>query len=191
MTHGQVSGSGRTDLRVAHRTGTAPRSGEDESLDPAVQALISASVLVERLVSLAHRPLRWCRVWIHHDIDDQRPRRGIGRTSRSAATRFCAKTEHAPNDRSTFDACGSDDPNGDHPMSLVGPRRRPRIWRDARRTSSTGSDLHSCLGVYGSQRGRGDSLCPKAERRGPAKAVVGVLSDPPILVFSLSIGKDS
>jgi hypothetical protein len=37
-----------------------------------------------------------------------------------------------------------------------------RFWRDARRTSSTGSDLHSCLGVYGSQRGRRDSLCPKA-----------------------------
>ena len=31
----------------------------------------------------------------------------------------------------------------------------------------------------------------KRQRRGPAKAVVGVLSDPPILVFSLSIGKDS
>ncbi len=29
----------------------------------------------------------------------------------------------------------------------------------------------------------------KRQRRGPAKAVVGVLSDPPILVFSLSIGK--
>ena len=39
---------------------------------------------------------------------------------------------------------------------------RPRLWRDARRASSTGSDLHSCLGVYGSQRGRRDSLCPKA-----------------------------
>jgi hypothetical protein len=39
---------------------------------------------------------------------------------------------------------------------------RPCLWRDARRTSSTGSDLHSCLGVYGSQRGRRDSLCPKA-----------------------------
>jgi hypothetical protein len=32
-------------------------------------------------------------------------------------------------------------------------------------------------------------MCPKRQRRGPAKAVVGVLSDPPILVFSLSIGK--
>jgi hypothetical protein len=31
----------------------------------------------------------------------------------------------------------------------------------------------------------------KRQRRGPAKAVVGKLSDPPILVFSLSIGKDS
>lgn len=31
----------------------------------------------------------------------------------------------------------------------------------------------------------------KRQRRGPAKAGVGVLSDPPILVFSLSIGKDS
>ena len=39
---------------------------------------------------------------------------------------------------------------------------RPCLWRDARRTSSTGSDLHSCLGVYGSQRARRDSLCPKA-----------------------------
>ena len=29
----------------------------------------------------------------------------------------------------------------------------------------------------------------KRQRRGPAKAVVGVLADPPILVFSLSIGK--
>jgi hypothetical protein len=37
-----------------------------------------------------------------------------------------------------------------------------RVWRDARRTSSMGSDLHSCLGVYGSQRGRRDSPCPKA-----------------------------
>ncbi len=36
------------------------------------------------------------------------------------------------------------------------------LARDARRTSSTGSDLHSCLGVYGSQRGRRDSLCPIA-----------------------------
>jgi hypothetical protein len=31
----------------------------------------------------------------------------------------------------------------------------------------------------------------KRQRRGLAKAVLGVLSDPPILVFSLSIGKDS
>jgi hypothetical protein len=34
-----------------------------------------------------------------------------------------------------------------------------------------------------------DPICLKAERRGPAKAVVGLLSDPPILVFCLSIGK--
>lgn len=46
------------------------------------------------------------------------------------------------------------------PWMPAGPA--PCFWRDARRTSSTGSDLHSCLGVYGSQRGRRDSLCPKA-----------------------------
>jgi hypothetical protein len=44
----------------------------------------------------------------------------------------------------------------------VGAGPVPCFWRDARRTSSTGSDLHSCLGVYGSQHGRRDSLCPKA-----------------------------
>src|SRR5205823_13448357 len=34
------------------------------------------------------------------------------------------------------------------------------------------------------------SRARKGQRRGRAKAVVGVLSDPPILVFSLSIGKE-
>jgi hypothetical protein len=59
-----------------------------------------------------------------------------------------------------------------------GVRRKPaslrpevRRWRDARRTSSTGSDLHSCLGVYGSQRGRRDSLCPSGVADG---AVAGL-----------------
>jgi hypothetical protein len=38
---------------------------------------------------------------------------------------------------------------------------------------------------------KGLPLVRKRLRRGPATAAVGVLSDPPILVFSLSIGKDS
>lgn len=39
-----------------------------------------------------------------------------------------------------------------------------RIWRDAGRTSSTVSRPHSCRRVYGSQRGRRDSLCPGSGR---------------------------
>lgn len=42
--------------------------------------------------------------------------------------------------------------------------------------------------AFAAQRVRVAPYVRKRQRRGPAKAVVGVLSDLPILAFSLSIG---
>jgi hypothetical protein len=82
-----------------------------------------------------------------------------------------------------FGSCGQFRPskvNGRDIRFNPGDPARPSacrscFWREARRTSSTGSDLHSCLGVYGSQRGRRDSLCPEgavSEPRFVADAVL-------------------
>jgi hypothetical protein len=72
----------------------------------------------------------------------------------------------------------------------LGIVRRPWNWRGARRTSST-----VARPAFVSARARGASagvvtpFVRKRQRRGSAKVVVGVLSDPAVLVFSLSIGK--
>jgi hypothetical protein len=87
---------------------------------------------------------------------------------------------------------------------------RPRLRGTHERPATTGAEVKPpvallatsrCFAIRGwrpafvSARGRGATavvVIPsvrKRQRRGPAKAVVGVLSDPPVLVFSLSIGK--
>lgn len=64
---GRRRGFGPTDLRVTHRTGTAPCSGEDESLDPGYVAVESARRHARAAASLADERARGSyrrRLWL-------------------------------------------------------------------------------------------------------------------------------